>query len=37
MEMFGIMYKQREIVLLPFPYSDLSAIKKRPILIISNN
>lgn len=35
--MSGIIYKQREIVLLPFPYSDLSASKKRPALIISNN
>ncbi len=31
------MYKQKEIVLVPFPYSDLSSIKKRPVLIISNN
>jgi mRNA interferase MazF len=30
-------YKQREIVLVPFPYSDLSATKKRPVLIVSNN
>lgn len=30
------MYEQKEIVLLPFPYSDLSAIKQRPALIISN-
>ena len=33
----GISYKQREIVLLPFPYSDLTTTKKRPVLIISNN
>ena len=33
----GIMYRQREIVLVPFPYSDLSSIKKRPVLVISNN
>ena len=33
----GIIYKQREIVLLPFPYSDLSSTKKRPALIVSNN
>ncbi|MBW8050428.1 MAG: type II toxin-antitoxin system PemK/MazF family toxin [Cytophagales bacterium] len=33
----GINYKQKEIVLVPFPYSDLSATKKRPVLIISNN
>ena len=34
---FGIKYKQREIVLVPFPYSDLSASKKRPVLIVSND
>jgi len=33
----GTLYKQREIVLVPFPYSDLSATKKRPVLIISND
>ncbi len=33
----GIKYKQKEIVLVPFPYSDLSAKKKRPVLIISND
>ncbi|MCW3111167.1 MAG: growth inhibitor [Segetibacter sp.] len=32
-----MMYKQREIVLVPFPYSDLSSVKRRPVLIISNN
>ena len=31
------MYKQREIVLVPFPYSDLSSTKKRPALVVSNN
>ena len=31
------MYNQREIVLVPFPYSDLSFSKRRPVLIISNN
>lgn len=30
------MYEQREIVLLPFPYTDLTTAKKRPALIISN-
>ena len=30
------MYNQREIVLLPFPYSDLTGAKQRPALIISN-
>ncbi len=32
----GIMYDQREIVLIPFPYSDLTGAKQRPALIISN-
>ncbi len=32
----GIMYKQGEIILIPFPYSDLTGIKKRPALIVSN-
>jgi len=31
------MYNQREIVLVPFPYSDLSSVKRRPVLIVSNN
>lgn len=35
--MSGTMYKQREIVLVPFPYSDLSSTKRRPVLIISND
>lgn len=33
----GTKYRQREIVLVPFPYSDLSTTKKRPVLIVSNN
>lgn len=32
----GMIVKQRDIVLIPFPYSDLSTSKKRPVLIISN-
>ncbi len=31
------MYEQRKIVLIPFPYSDLTGFKFRPALIISNN
>ncbi|MDO8467828.1 MAG: type II toxin-antitoxin system PemK/MazF family toxin [Nanoarchaeota archaeon] len=30
------MFNQRDIVLIPFPYSDLTGSKKRPALIISN-
>ena len=28
------MYQPREVVLLPFPFTDLSANKKRPVLIL---
>lgn len=30
------MYSQRDIIFIPFPYSDLSDAKKRPALIVSN-
>jgi mRNA interferase MazF len=30
------MYKRGEIVLVPIPFSDLSSIKRRPVLVISN-
>lgn len=32
-----MIYKQGEIVLVPFPYSDLSGAKRRPVLIVSND
>ena len=32
----GIMYEQKDIVLVPFPYSNLTFFKQRPALIISN-
>ncbi|MCX6742064.1 MAG: type II toxin-antitoxin system PemK/MazF family toxin [Candidatus Pacearchaeota archaeon] len=31
----GTSIKQRDIILIPFPYSDLNGIKKRPALILS--
>ena len=33
----GMMYKQKDVVLMPFPYTDLTGKKLRPALIISNN
>ena len=32
----GMKFNQRDIVLMPFPYSDLTTFRKRPALIISN-
>ena len=33
----GTMLKQRDIVLVPIPFTDLTSQKKRPTIIISNN
>ena len=33
----GTKYEQGEIVLAPFPFTDLSMTKQRPVLIISND
>ena len=30
-------YKQGEVVIVPFPFSDLSSFKRRPVLVMSNN
>jgi len=32
----GTKYKQGDIVLIPFPYSDLTSSKQRPAIIVSN-
>lgn len=32
----GTNIEQRSIILVPFPFSDLSSAKKRPALVISN-
>ncbi|MEK6823508.1 MAG: type II toxin-antitoxin system PemK/MazF family toxin [Nanoarchaeota archaeon] len=33
----GMNINQRDIILIPFPYTDLSQNKKRPAIILSNN
>lgn len=31
------MHKQRDILLIPIPFSDLTSSKKRPVVVISND
>jgi len=31
------MFEQGEILLIPVPFSDLSSVKKRPVLVLSNS
>jgi len=31
----GMIFEQRDIVFVPFPFGDLTGIKKRPVLILS--
>ncbi len=31
------MYEQGEIIIVPFPFSDLSNVKQRPVLILSKD
>ena len=30
-------FKQGDIVLIPYPYTDLTAVKKRPVVIVSKD
>ena len=35
--LFGTMLKQRDIILIPIPFTDLTSQKRRPAVIISND
>ena len=34
---YGMIYKQRDIVLIPVPFTDLSSKKRRPVIIVSSD
>lgn len=34
---FGIGYKRGDLILLPFPFTDLSGVKRRPAFVVSPN